>query len=253
MSETTPEALLDLAIPRKIKLHDRGRTFLIGCRRIEPADWLRFFSQISVTSEQNGSERISSSDSTSPGIHLAESVIVSAEGYTVRGGADLTTLPSWQSRLPLAHRFKVGATLANVRPSAPKDQDFCILPEGEEVFLDCDWSYSDDEGAMVGFERLRHVFRTPTQAQQKRYYSASSRSIVVGGSRTGKTIYAGAQETLCDLYDELILSVEGYSANGHALDTQIAIWNWMDLQHKFVAAEQLFNPAATATTEAVAE
>ena len=143
----------------------------------------------------------------------------------------------------------MAATLADVRPSASLDE-FVIRAEGEEVSLDAAWSVDEETGKMVAYAGLKHLFKTPTAAHQKRYNQAASRSVVVGGSRTGRTIYTGAQETLCDLYDELVLSVDGYAVKGEPLAGLDQIRSYMDLHHKFTAAQELFNPSSSVSTEA---
>lgn len=240
------DARLELSTPRRIRLHDRGHAFTITCRRVEPADWLAYFNAIAITSEQQGAQRVSTMDFDSPRVLLAGRVIFGAEGYKVEGGVDITSLPNWIERIPLSHRRQVAATLADVRLSASVEE-FVIRAEGEEVSLDCTWSLNEETGAMTGFQGLKHLFKTPTAAQQKRYNQAASRSIVVGGSRNGRTIYTGAQEVLCELYDELILSVDGYSWKGDPLADPKSL---MDLHHKFTAAQELFNPSSTVSTEA---
>ena len=55
---------------------------------------------------------------------------------------------------------------------------------------------------------------------------------------------------LCELYDELILSVDGYSWKGDPLADPKSL---MDLHHKFTAAQELFAPSSTVSTEAEAE
>lgn len=242
-----PEVLFDLASNRTILLHDRGRVFTITCRPPSPADWFAYFAAISITSERTGAEVVNTIDIETPRVLLAERVIVAVEGYKLStlafsAAATLTDLPNWQSRLPLAHRRQVGETLADVRVSMPTDDnDFLIQPEGEEVTLDA--TYSVVDGKMVRLTGLKHIFKSPTQAQHKRYNGEASRSVVTGGSRNGRTVYTGAQKVLCQLWDELIVGVEGYAVNHPKPDD-------MDLHHKFTAAQELFAPTSTVTTEA---
>ena len=71
---------------------------------------------------------------------------------------------------------------------------------------------------------------------------------MVGGSRNGKTQWLGAQATLADLYDELIVSVEGYTVDGAAPDRE-GIVEFMDTYHKVAAVDVLFAPAAPKVEE----
>ncbi len=57
---------------------------------------------------------------------------------------------------------------------------------------------------IVVYAGLIHTFQVPTVEQQRRYSRDSSRSRVTGG-RKGTTRFLGAQRTLVELYDELIV------------------------------------------------
>jgi len=248
----------DLATERVVILKEfvkTERTYKLFCRRITEHDWQLYFAGIVVTAEQDGKTRINTIDVLTPRLALAESVLMNAEGYRVAGGAQLTEIPGWQKKIPLAHRQKLGETLANVRPSRAEDDELVIYPEGEVVLLDADFSgyqYEDSEGnlrwAMRKIVGLKHVFSTPSEEQHRRYTRESSRSRVVGGSRTGKTIYQGSQPLLAKLYDELVISVEGYAVNGVPLtNDRNAIVREMDMMHKVMAAQELFQPQDTST------
>lgn len=243
----TNEALLELNSQRIIVLVDRGHEYRLGCRRITDADWLRYFAGIVVTSEQKGRERINVIDVTSPRLALAEDVLETAGGYKVAGPTMLTDLPNWQTRIPLNHRQQLGETLADVRPSQA-DSELTIHAEGEEVLLDASWTAVEGESGitMQRFVGLKHVLKTPMEEQHRRYSREASRSKVIGGSRNGKTVYQGAQPLLAKLYDELVLGVEGYSIDGLALTTKDQIVREMDMLHKVMAAQELFQPQNTA-------
>ncbi len=244
MSENA--VLLDLATPRTILLHAGKHVFTIHCRPVLKADYLKYFSSIRITSEQSGKERVNTMDFDTPRVELAESVIESVEGYKVAGGGKLEDLPNWRSRIPLAHRLEVGSALTSVEVSKA-DDEYLIHPEGEEVSLDATWSL---DGKVVKFSGLKHLLKTPTAAQHQRFNREASRSLVVGGSRKGRTIYTGAQQVLCELYDELILSVDGYAWKGYPLADRATIVDVMDLHHKFTAAQELFKPMLAVSTEA---
>jgi len=245
------EARLELSEPRRIRLHDRSHAFTIICRRLEPADWAVFFGATSMSSEQRGAERISISDFDTPRAMLAERVITSAEGYKVEGEVELTSLPNWVTRLPLGHRQMIGAQLAGARVS--EAGDLMILSEGECITIDSPWSIDAETGKMVAYQGLQHRLKTPSAEHQRRYNRASSRSIIVGGGRNGRTIYPGSQDVLVELYDELIMSVDGYSWKGLPVSGVPQIRDTMDGWHKFTVAQALFNPSNTVSTEGDAE
>jgi len=253
MSQTSPYAF-DLIQPRIIILNDRGRAYTLHCRRLKDADWLAYFDAIVIVSEQDGKSVIKTIDFASPRIPLAESVLVGAEGYKVDGGTNLTDLTDWQRKIPLSHRQRLGDALSDVRASQPHPEaEFTIYPEGEVVYLDATFGaikHVDEEGAtrttMVQLNGLKHTLQTPTEKQHKRFANENSRSIVIGGSRTGKTIYRASYPLLAALYDELVISVDGYSIDGQPLTTdREAIVKHMDMLHKVMAAQQLFQPQDT--------
>lgn len=249
MSESKPEtkeALLELNASRIIVLTDRDKLYTLECRRITSADWEKYFSSIVVTSEQRGKERINVIDVTSPRVALAEAVLISADGYRVAGGGALQDLPNWQTRIPLSHRQQLGETLAGVRAS---EAELSIHAEAEEVLLDATWGFNADLGGgrMQRFLGLKHILKVPTEAQHRRFTAEASRSRVIGGSRSGKTVYSNASLLLAKLYDELIVAVEGYSFNGEPLSTPDVICREMDMSHKVMAAQELFQPQNTAS------
>lgn len=241
---------LELNTERVIVFEDRGKEYKLTCRRITDRDWEKYFAGIVVTSEQKGKERISVIDVTTPRVTLAESVLIKAEGYKVSGDTELTSLPQWQKRIPLNHRQKLGETLGDVR-SSTEEGELVIYPEAEEAVIDAMWSYqpcTDDWIAgMWTFKGLKHFLKSPTDAQHKRYSAEASRSRVVGGSRSGKTIYGNASPLLAKLYDELVVSVDGYTFNGEQLSTPDVIRREMDMLHKVMAAQELFRPQDTAS------
>lgn len=245
---TTAPATIDLAAPRTIVLQGRERSFTLTCRRITAEDWREYFDAICIASRQDGRDQERTLDLETPRRTLAERVIVAASGYDVDGGAALETLPDWQKKLPLSHRLKVGEVLGSARAVSRNDDDLTIYPEGEPVFLDTVWTVGEN-GAMQGFSGLKHILATPTEAQYRRYAREASRTRILGGSRTGTTIYPGAQGVLAELYDELIVSVEGYGLGGQPLSGREQIAREMDMQHKVAAAQEIFQPRQDVTTK----
>ena len=239
-----PEApTLDLALPRRIILSDARspRRFAFACRRVLDADWRAYFDAILISSSYEGSARVNTLDLDSPYLALVDRVLQGAEGYEVPGFASIEALNNWQRRIPVGHRRALGRALADVRPSAQQDS-FRIEPEGEVAYVDAAWS-SADGASIVKFERLEHVLAAPTEKQHRRYAAEASRSRVVGGSRSGQTIYHGAQQVLAALYDELVVRVDpAYRVDGRPLATREEIVREMDILHKVVAAQQVFAP-----------
>lgn len=152
----------------------------------------------------------------------------------------------------MGHRLRAIGLLSSVEVSAEDVVE--IEPDCEVVRLDALWN--DDGaymGAMTKFEGLVHRFTPPTAAHQQRFSREMSRSMIVGGSRDAKTVHAVRQKVLVRLYDELVLSVEGYGAQGAPLANREEIVLHMDLLHKVTAAGQLFSLVGEQTAEEGAE
>lgn len=235
---------IELTQPRVIVIGDRKRTYKLTIGRIAKKDWLRYFEGILSTSEMQDGAEVSSFDSSAPRVELVEKNLIAAEGYSTPGDKPLAEISGWQSQIPLSHRLAAGDALVGITRAAQPDDENAPLTLGcEAVYLDAVWGAGED-GTMRQFHGLCHRFRTPSSEQQRRYSRDASRSRVIGGSRTGKTQFLGAQATLAELYDELIIGVDGYAVNGSEdLDRDAIVTN-MDAYHKVSAALFLFSPAA---------
>lgn len=205
-------------------------------RRLNQQDWEGYFSRIVAESDRD-SRTI---DINSAAFWLYAHSAQWADGYQVKGGAELRSLPHWQDRLPAGHRLRAISLLREVKASGSGD---VIEAECQTVSLACLWDGNAD-GSMNAFSGLLHRFANPTADHQMRYSRETSRTLVIGGSRDGRTRYAGSQKILVKLYDELIQAVEGYSLNGVPLEGEANIRQHMDAAHKIAAVGVLFNQAA---------
>jgi hypothetical protein len=240
-------ASIELKAPRIIVIEDRGKQYVFTVARILKKQWLRYFDAILNISENQGGKRVDSFDSSTAQISLVEESLITASGYTLpEGKTAIDQVDGWKTMLPVSHRLGVGRALIAVSASQPTDEDAIALGQ-ESVYLDATWGVGED-GKMCRYHGLRHNFTVPTAEQQRRFARDNSRSRVVGGSRTAKTQWLGAQATLAELYDELIMSVEGYTVGGAAPDRD-AIVEYMDTYHKVAAADLLFAPAAPKVEE----
>jgi hypothetical protein len=226
---------IDLTADRRIVLRQRGHEFMLRLRPVMEIDWFKYFDAIVVTAEQHGREVSRSIDHGAAGLNLVESLLVGVVGYAASNdGVSIESIPGWQSKLPIGHRLAVLDTVLNVRAVEPPDDDPFIF-DREVVYLEALWG-ADEDGNMRMVSGLKHVFATPSAEHYRSYMNQISRSKVVGGSRSGKTIYAGAQRVLCSIYDELIKDYEGYCVNG----SPNFMSDKMDARHKVAAAERLF-------------
>lgn len=235
---------IELTGPRVIVVTDHGKQYKLTIDRIPKSRWITYFSGIVSTSENDNGKRLDMFDSRTARLQLVEDSLIDADGYTTDG--PVTSIENWKQKLPLSHRLGVADVLISVQPSTAA-QDVGIILGQENVFLDAIWD-ANDKGEMQKYTGLRHSFQTPTSEHQRIYSRASSRSRIIGGTRTGKTMWLGAQPELIKLYDELILDVEGYLVGG-AKPSRDSIIENMDAYHKVSAAEQLFSPADVKVSE----
>jgi hypothetical protein len=234
---------IDLKTPRIIVIEDRDKTYKLVVNRIPKKTWLVYFENIVNTSENKDGKKIDTFDWSGARVELVESALTDAQGYPLPEGVlNITSIPNWTSQLPVSHRLGVGAVLASAGPSS-HISDAPIRLGVESVLIDAVWG-ANAEGKTFQQVGLRHDFKSPTGDQQRRFSRDSSRSVVVGGSRSGKTLWLGAQSTLVDLYDELITGVDGYGVDGDPFKDgdKDSIVEYMDAYHKVAAANQLFAP-----------
>ena len=205
-------------------------------RRIGAELWNGYFARIAVESDREG--RLI--DTTTAALWLYREAAIRAEGYAVRGGGSLTELQNWQDRIPMGHRLDAIHLLSCVERSVEEIAE--IEPDCEIVRLDAIWGADPaNPGGMQKFTGLVHRFTPPTADHQQRFSREISRSLIVRGSRDGKTIHPIQQKMLVKLYDELVLSVEGYGVKDEPLANREAIVREMDLFHKVTAVGQLFS------------
>ena len=244
--------LIDLAQPRIFPITDRGQTYFLETAPITKAQWLAYFSAIESTSETVAGKRVDQFESAGARMELVNACLVDARGYRTAGDVPVTSLPEWRTLIPLAHRAAVGGLLTAVGRSESEDSQPLMLGF-ETVSIDATWTWNGTD-AMVRYPGLLHIFGSPSVEQQRRYSRDMSRSQIIGGSRTGKTRWLGAQATLVALYDELITAVKGYAVNGTPLNFDVpdpnAIIRNMDTYHKVAAAEALFSPVTPVMEEA---
>jgi hypothetical protein len=232
---------IELRKPRTIVIEEGKQRYTLTIGVIAKQTWLRYFEGIISISENQNGRRVDSFDSSAARLQLVESCLTDAQGYQTADGSSVTAVNDWQKLLPLRHRLAVANTLISVEASANSDDEPLTLGV-ESVYLDAIWS-ADEEGVMRKFHNLCHRFRTPSAEHQRRFSRDASRSRVIGGSRSGKTQWLGAQATLVELYDELIQSVEGYTVDGAPPASREDIVAYMDTYHKVAAADLLFSPA----------
>lgn len=233
---------LELQGDRVVSFTDRGKPFTYTLNRLKAEDWKKFWAELQITAQTEKQTRTRTSDNTSPAIDLVTRCVKDVEGYKLSSGEPFTSLPNWKDRLPIGHRSHVGALLQDVR--FDDDAEFVFDPEYEVVRLRSVWG-SVEPGKMVDHYGLVHRMLPVSAEQQRRVSRAMSQSIVVGGSRSDQTIYPSVHHLYLELYDELIVSVAGYSVGGTEISTADEARGQMDAAHKVGAVLALFRSPDT--------
>ena len=173
-------------------------------------------------------------------LKISGEALAATQGF----GVDTTTIENWKEKIPVAHQFAIASVLTSATESSD-DSAVAGLDGLETITLQSLWD-ANESGEMRLASRLVHKFESPSFDQARRYRRDLSRSKQVGGSRTGKTVWMGAQRTAAALYDELVVAVSGYTFNGAPLSGREEIVNAMDTYHKVAAIDCLLAPAEIA-------
>jgi len=235
------------AAERVVSFKHRGWPYSFIFPRITAADWERFFSGISISSQNEGKVQTTVVDLSTAGMALVESKVERVEGYQ----PGFLERPEWKTLLPVGH-VKAAAELLRQVALAKEDTSRPIDPLSLEVTLEAAWN-SDKPGSMAHYSGLVHRFNPPTAEHRRKHNRAMSEMRVVGGSRAGRTIYIPRQQILSKFYDELVISVEGFAVGGRTLADPAEIKREMDAYHKVVAVQQLFETPDDLDSEGEAE
>jgi hypothetical protein len=248
--EGTQSVLLPLDGERAVSFTDRGHALTFIFRRITQAEWLKVFAGVCVEKQKDGEGQLLTLDFDSALVSMVEANLVRVEGYKAKDGVEITAIPNWQQRIRPGHKLLAGQLLQSVGVS-DSDREYSFDSEHDEVVLDAAWG-SSTPGKMTEYRGLIHRFKPATEQQYKRYYRALSESRVVGGSRTGRTIYGNRRTILIELYDDLIAEVDGYSIGGQPLASREQIVQEMDGLHKVISIAELFAAPDTTPKEETA-
>jgi hypothetical protein len=248
MEAETPatSSLLMLDQPRVIPIREGKRDYTFYFRRILQADWEQYFSGLYLSSRNEGVAQLNTTDFSTAGIELFESTLTKVVGYS----RELTTTEDFKKVLP-RHSVAVAGLLRSVFISEDED-DKPLDCDSIVALVDAYWSQTTDAGQITQYKGLLHRFAPPNVEQRKRYMRGGAISKVIGGTRKGSTtVYSLRNKLLLDLYDQLILSVDGYGVAGKPLEGAEQIRREMDAYHKAEAVAQLFNTQPeTAAAEA---
>lgn len=243
--------LIHLDQPRVISFRDRGVVFSYHFRRVTDGDYRNiYFPGLGFSSEVSNGAVTTRQDLRSPSHALLDAALIKVEGYRMREG-ELTALPNWKEKLPYGHKDKVADMLLKVNASeSDPTEPYYFDPDCQEVRVDALWG--SEAGKTELFKGLAHRFTPPSSEQQRKFHRASGESRIVGGTRKARTIHAGKHGILADMYDELVISVEGYAVGGSPLTSPQQIAKEMDTWHKVSAITVLFAEPEDEPQEAAA-
>ncbi len=206
---------------------------------ITRADVDAYFSSLTTATERKSGNSLEwHIDAGTSILKLYERKIKRVEGYSLTDGRDIMALANWKDRVPGVHRLRATQILMKVTGSE-NGADLAIDPEAELVSLDAFWSAGDS--GMTHYRGLIHRFSTPTFEHWRKLAERSTRTISVGGSKSQRTIYPKLNRVYVELYDELILSTNGYSVGGQPIGGREQCISRMDAFHKIAAMSILFD------------
>lgn len=189
-------------------------------------------------------------DAEAPRRALYAALILRVEGYRVKGGGEISALPKWQERIPLAHRMLA------------LDRVTQVAPDESETSMEIEPEYDVTILSALGYSGLVHRFEPVTAEDQHAFNRDSTKAKAIGGSRTGATLAPAWQNILIRLYNKKIRQVEGYKFGGDSAIAGIsngdgtgavidipAIVAQVDPFHKVAAIQPLFHRIAVDETE----
>jgi hypothetical protein len=233
------------------KIRETGATRRHVFNPITRADVDAYFSSMTIATERkSGNSTEYHIDMRTNILKLYERAIKRVEGYSLTDGRDVMALPNWKDRVPGAHRVRAAEILMKVTQSE-SSADLGIDPEAEFVSLDAFWSAGDC--GMFHYCGLIHRFSPPTIEHWRKLNNHSTRTTAVGGSKSQRTIYPKLNGISLELYDELILSAEGYSVGGQPVSGREQCVSRMDCFHKIAAISVLFDKTSAGEAEGLEE
>jgi hypothetical protein len=218
---------------------------------ITRADVDAYFSSLTVATERkSGNSMEYHIDGSTNILKLYERAIKRVQGYSLTDGRDVMVLANWKDRVPGVHRLRATEILMKVTQSE-SSVDLGIDPEAELVSVDAFWSAGDC--GMFHYRGLIHRFSPPTIEHWRKLNNHSTRTTAVGGSKSQRTIYPKLNGIFLELYDSLILSVEGYSVGGQPIAGREQCVSHMDCFHKIAAVSILFDKTSDGEADELEE
>ena len=238
-------------IPTPLSFREGGRRFRVThiFRPPQYADWLEYEVKLNRSVEITGNHTRFDQERAEAAEAIWDRIALRVEGYLVDTGdarngdaeslAAAVELPdafpeAWREKVPLMHKMGAIQLLAQVFPTEGGEMEvYRFNPDQTEVQL-----IAGRAGREYG--RLLHTLKRPTVRQQKEFSRVVSSALYVRGSRTEKSLLPSRLREMARFYDELVVSVDGYTVNGSKPAREGAV-KWMDALHKQTAVSALFN------------
>jgi hypothetical protein len=201
-------------------------------RKPKEADWIAYDKGLAVAiedAEEKGSVRYAD-DSLGAACKFWDAISLEVSGYSEENPTNFRDL------IPPEHKRAAVMTLMLVGPSLESfGRPGLFLVSDEEIVR-----LRSERGE--NYPNLVHHFKPPTPKQRIEYSRVQADSYTIKGMKSGKdkVILPSRLAAYVRFYDELILSVEGYSINGNAFDSREDAIRYMDAQHKRMAIQFLF-------------
>lgn len=200
---------------------------------IKENDWQKFFAHLQAKRHLHEGRFSIESRSDEASCKLWDRRIVRIEGYRVAGKpSHEQPIELWRSRVPVSHKVATVELLQEVLQADDSPDDFELAAEELPVVLSANWN-----GRV--YEPLLHLFRAPGQDDEMRFRRLDAQSFEIKGSRGISWFVPSVFGPLVELYNKLIVRVEGYAVAGQPL-TEPA--HHMDAIHKITAVALLFRP-----------
>lgn len=235
--------LIDLAQNRKLTIHSFGSRRSLIVAPITERTWLEHFFDKIFATVRCGAQAEISHDLYTPAINLLQEVAIGFEGYP-----QLAAAADWLSKIPLTDKLGYGDALLRVFEIKDPLDAFTPAPgRTHAVRIEAVWG-AMSSGAMCRHTHLVHHFETPSKQQRERCRRAHMQTRRTAGfTRRGPVVFLAPEQpltahALAELYDELIVRVDGYAVNGELLSQdREKITAHMDAFHKVRAAGWLFS------------
>ena len=226
-----------------VKFREGGRPVSVThfFRPLALADWLEYERALDTRIVESEDQSEMRTQAVIAAERLWDAAALRVSGYgapassAVQGELCQRFPADWKQKVPLQHKA-----------AAVRGLQQAVVSEGPEGLLDLIYEFDPDQVALVIeaaqngeiHAELIHHLRRPAPEDLKRFSQITSAAIWLRGAKQPTTLLPSRLKPLCDLYDRLIQSIEGYS--GIDGSDAAAVRRAMDPVHKKVVIQSLF-------------